>query len=81
MTGLVAAVQGVMSRKHDGVTQWWTMEEIQKALQVRTGKCVGIPTISARIRDLRKPQFGGHTVHRRPVAGKPGLYQYRLELR
>lgn len=33
-------------------------------------------SVSARLRDLRKPQFGGHTVERRRVAG--GLYEYRM---
>ena len=35
-------------------------------------------SISARLRDLRKPRFGGHTVERRYIAS--GLYQYRLVL-
>lgn len=33
---------------------------------------------SARLRDLRKPKFGGHTVHRRHICN--GLHEYRLEL-
>ena len=33
-------------------------------------------SISARLRDLRKPKFGGHTVERRRVIG--GLFEYRL---
>jgi hypothetical protein len=32
--------------------------------------------VSARLRDLRKPRFGGHTVERRYV--ERGLWQYRL---
>ena len=34
--------------------------------------------VSARIRDLRKSKFGGHTVERRRVAGEAGLWEYRL---
>jgi|GEM_PF-3290259 len=34
-------------------------------------------SVSARLRDLRKPRFGGHTVERRLVGG--GLYAYRLQ--
>ena len=36
-------------------------------------------SISARLRDLRKPKFGGHTVDRRR-RGEPstGLFEYRL---
>lgn len=35
-------------------------------------------SISAQLRHLRKPRFGGHTVERRHVAG--GLFEYRLLL-
>lgn len=34
-------------------------------------------SVSARLRDLRKPKFGSHTVERRHVEG--GLWQYRLK--
>ena len=34
--------------------------------------------VSARLRDLRKPQFGGRTVERRRVEGESGLHEYRL---
>jgi hypothetical protein len=38
-------------------------------------------SISARLRDLRKPQFGGHTVERiRTGEGKRGLFLYRVVL-
>jgi hypothetical protein len=33
-------------------------------------------SVSARLRDLRKPKYGGHVVERRRVEG--GLYEYRL---
>jgi hypothetical protein len=36
--------------------------------------------ISARVRDMRKSRFGGHTVERRRVAGKRGVYEYKLTL-
>lgn len=32
--------------------------------------------VSARLRDLRKPRFGGFTVERRRLVG--GIYEYRL---
>lgn len=35
-------------------------------------------SISARIRDLRKPRFGGHTISRRHIAG--GTWEYRMEV-
>jgi len=39
---------------------------------------VGAPeaSVSARLRDLRKPRFGGHKVERQHVKG--GLHRYRL---
>ena len=36
-------------------------------------------SVSARLRDLRKPRFGAHQVERRHVAN--GLWEYRLWLR
>lgn len=33
-------------------------------------------SVSARLRDLRKPRFGGHTIERRHVGN--GLFEYRL---
>jgi len=36
-------------------------------------------SISARLRDLRKPKFGGHTVERRARGARElGLFEYRL---
>lgn len=36
-----------------------------------------LPSVSARLRDLRKAKFGGHTVVRRHVAA--GLWTYELK--
>jgi hypothetical protein len=33
-------------------------------------------SVSARLRDIRKPRYGGHTVDRRHVAR--GLFEYRV---
>lgn len=52
--------------------RWHTLHDIA----VRTGD--PSPSISARLRDLRKERFGGHLVARRYVAR--GLFEYRLEL-
>jgi hypothetical protein len=36
-------------------------------------------SISARLRDFRRPKFGGHTVERRRRGGpSSGTYEYRL---
>jgi hypothetical protein len=50
--------------------QWRTLADISAA--------TGHPeaSVSARLRDLRKPTLGGFTVERRYIAR--GLYQYRV---
>jgi hypothetical protein len=49
---------------------WHTLEAIAEA--------TGAPqaSVSARLRDLRKPQFGSHQVEREYV--RRGLFRYRL---
>lgn len=49
----------------------WTLEQLAFVLQCST------QTASARVRDLRKPQYGGHTVMREKVPGR-GIFRYRL---
>jgi len=51
---------------------WRTLAEISET--------TGDPpaSVSAQLRHLRKPRFGGYTVDRRHMGG--GLYQYRLVL-
>jgi hypothetical protein len=58
-------IKGLMS---DG--QWWTLPYLEE--------CSLFPqaSISARIRDLRKSKWGGHTVERRHVS--KGLWEYKL---
>ncbi len=66
------AVKDVMS---DGA--WRTLAEISAA--------TGAPeaSASARIRDLKKAKFGGHTVNRRRRAGQEnrGIFEYQLLLK
>lgn len=51
--------------------RWRTLREIA---QIAQGSEAGV---SARLRDLRKNKFGGHTVLRKRIEG--GLWMYRLE--
>jgi hypothetical protein len=51
--------------------QWWTL----RALHERTGDPEA--SISARLRDLRKPRFGSHVIEREYV--ERGLFRYRLK--
>jgi hypothetical protein len=50
--------------------EWWTLSELSML-------CDGSEaSISARLRDLRKPQFGGYSIERYRVNG--GLFKYRM---
>ena len=51
---------------------WRTLAEIQRVVGGSEA------SVSARLRDLRKPRFGAWTVGRRRVAAL-GLWEYRLE--
>jgi len=50
--------------------QWHTLDEIAKQTHDPPA------SVSARLRDLRKPRFGGHQVERQYV--QRGLFQYRM---
>lgn len=52
--------------------QWRTLREISASIDASEASC------SARLRDLRKKKFGGHTIERRRKAGCIGIYEYRL---
>jgi len=65
------AVRSIMS---DG--RYRTLEEIAQLVTQITGKKATEPSVSARLRDLRKDKFGSLIVERRLVA--PGLFQYRV---
>lgn len=58
----------VLAFMRDG--HWHTLAEIHQA--------TGDPeaSVSARLRDLRKPQFGSHVIDRRFI--RRGLHAYRL---
>lgn len=65
LTGLLERVYGVMS---DGT--WHSLA----SLASRTGGTEA--SVSARLRDLRKPRFGRHNVERKLIGH--GLWLYRL---
>jgi hypothetical protein len=66
LTGQLARVWDLMA---DG--EWRTLEEIA----ARAGGSEG--GVAARLRDLRKPRFGGFRVDRERVKDS-GLYRYRV---
>lgn len=65
LTGQLLRVWGAMKDGH-----WRTLEQI--------AKLTGDPqaSVSAQLRHLRKPRFGGHQVEKRYLGR--GLYEYRL---
>lgn len=67
LAGQLGAVYEVLS---DG--RWHKATELER----RVGS--NWASINARIRDLRKPRFGGHKIARRNVGG--GLWEYRMEV-
>lgn len=65
LSGQLLAVNQVMQDR-----QWHTLADLaQRAGASEAG-------VSARLRDLRKPQFGGCTIEREHM--KHGLWRYRL---
>lgn len=67
MTGQVKRVFELMQ---DGVAR--TLDEVANALGISEGSA------GARIRDLRKPRFGGHTVNRAKLDTSKNVYTYAL---
>jgi hypothetical protein len=64
LTGQLQNVRQILSDN-----RWHTLSEIAQRIG---GSEAGI---SARIRDLRKPKFGNHTIDRQHIGG--GLWRYR----
>jgi hypothetical protein len=58
----------------------WAMEDGQWHTLSAVALMTGDPeaSVSAQLRHLRKPRFGGHTVERRYASN--GLYEYKLIL-
>jgi hypothetical protein len=64
---------GLLQRVHDYMAdgQWHTLGEVQQACGGTEASC------SARLRELRRQDHGGHTVERRHISN--GLWEYRLK--
>ena len=57
---------------------WWTIPAVVVEIARRFGVKCSDTGVSARIRDFRKPRFGGRGVDRRRVVAGSGLYEYRV---
>lgn len=67
---LSSQLEAVREAMKDG--EWHTLEELSE-------RCGGtVSSVSARLRDLRKPKFGGYLVEREHVV--QGLFHYRMIL-
>lgn len=60
--------------------KWRTLWELRIDVATKFGTHYPEQSISARVRDLRKPKFGGYEVLRRPASEchNDGLFEYRL---
>ena len=67
-------LQAVYDVMKDG--QFRTLEQIAVAVNVGMGIYVTTPSISARLRDLRKEKFGGSKVSRRNLGD--GQFEYQV---
>ena len=65
LTNQLARVKDLMA---DG--RWWTLQQVAANLHASEA------SVSARLRDLRKPKFGRYQVERRYV--ERGVWQYRV---
>ena len=60
--------------------RWVTAYEAQRRVKALTGTLVSESAVTARIRDLRKPQYGAHPVTCRYFARSKGkkVYEYGI---
>ncbi len=70
----VSQRQRVLSVMSDG--EWHTLGNIRESIAQRWPKSDSEAAISARLRDLRKTEYGGHNVERRRISRS--LYEYRI---
>jgi len=69
---LVDVVRGILV---DG--EWWAPYTVQEVVNEVTGQFISESSVGARIRDLRKPRYGSHTIEKKKVVGK-NYYLYRM---
>lgn len=65
LSGQLATIAELVSDR-----RWWTLRDLAERAACSEASA------SARLRDLRKPRFGSHTIERRRRDG--GLFEYRL---
>jgi hypothetical protein len=55
---------------------WYSLVGLQAEIWMKHKVHIPLPSLSARIRDMRKQQYGGYKVERKNRGG--GLYVYKL---
>lgn len=60
--------------------EWVTPYSVQSSIRVKEGRQVSDAAITARIRELRRPEFGGHTIDSRPCGGNSRAHEYRMKV-
>lgn len=60
--------------------EWYTLAELVDRIELGWGVRASEAGVSARIRDLRKPEHGGYTVERQIRPGSGSVREYRLIL-
>jgi hypothetical protein len=60
-----------------GSGEWWAPWELCNAILSRYALKVSDSSITARLRDLRKPQYGGHSIDKRRREGS-AAFEYRI---
>jgi hypothetical protein len=63
-------LEAVLEATRDG--KWRTLAEISALTKL------GETSVSARLRDLRKSEYGGRTVERRASRGAERVFEYRV---
>ena len=58
--------------------QWLTPQEIQSEIYTIHRMVLSDSTVTARLRDLRKPQFGGYIIEKQRLP-QSNAYEYRLK--
>lgn len=76
---LTMQIGRVYATMRDG--RWRTLQQIADVCSALRDDAGTDPhaSISAQLRHLRKPRWGGHTINRRAVEDSPGLFEYQLE--
>jgi hypothetical protein len=67
----IALVRSIMRK-----SGWITITDLYAMVSL-ANRPMEPQSVSARIRDLRKDEFGGHDVRRR-YSGVPGVWEYKL---